>query len=59
MECCEAGGKPVAWGLQKGRIDVYWLEPERDSGGRVVRIGARKFDSVPLQHQRLEPQGHY
>lgn len=32
-ESREAGGKPVAWGYQKGRIDVCWLGPEEILAG--------------------------
>ena len=30
-ECWNAGEEPVAWGYQKGRIDVCWLGPGRNS----------------------------
>lgn len=56
-ECWEAGGKPVAWGYQKGRIDVCWQGPGRNSGcwnrWRVVTSAAIKPGPVCLQHQRL------
>lgn len=32
-ECREAGGKPVAGGYQKGRIDVCWLGSEETLAG--------------------------
>lgn len=56
-ECWEAGGKPVAWGYQKGRIDVCWPGSGRNSGWwnrwRVVTSAAIKLGPVCLQHQRL------
>ena len=56
-ECWEAGGKPVAGGYQKGRIDVCWLGPGGNSGWwnrwREVTCAAIKLCPVCLQHQRL------
>lgn len=56
-QCWEAGGEPVAWGDQKGRIDVCWLGPGRNSGWRnrwsVVKSVTIKLSPVCLHHQGL------
>lgn len=58
-ECREAGGKPVAGGYQKGRIDVCWLRLGGNSGWwnrwRVVTSVTIKLGPTRLQPKASNP----
>ena len=58
-ECREAGGKPVAGGYQKGRIDVCWPRLGGNSGWwnrwRVVTSVTIKLGPVRLQPMASNP----
>lgn len=58
-ECWE-GGKPVAWGYQKGRIDVCWLGPGRYTGWwnrwrEVTSAVIKLWPSVPTAPKTSNP----
>lgn len=62
-ECWEAGGKPVAGGYQKGRIDVCWLGPGGNSGWwnrwREVTCAAIKLGLCAYSTKGFLLHGHH